>query len=253
MRAPAIKNPSKRITIIADNSQNEWVHSDHQRSVSAGCIECTRRRCQTLSSRRVHWLTFSRLAQQWISEFHSVLSPVRVGSRLRSINYFVIYIASLVHSAELMNVEPSAVLGFLSFSIVLLKFHLRRWPIHNTFSLKRSRAICMLNAVFTFVSSVDAVRTHDNRIWTEIFCSGSERRGFRPKKLDTPSSQMVSGLSRSGHRPLAIYENRENSAVLFERLRSQIFMRRVVEPAAVVGKGDGMHRRGVRRVLNEKL
>lgn len=30
-------------------------------------------------------------------------------------------------------------------------------------------------------------------------------------------------------------------------------MRRVVEPAAVVGKGDGMHGREVRRVLNEKL
>lgn len=154
MRAPAIKNPSKRITIIADNSRNEWVHPDHQHRRAA--IECIRRRCQTLSSRRVHLLTFSRLAQQWISEFHSARAlPGALGSRLRSINYF----ASLVHSAELMNVEPKAVLGFLSFSIVLLKFHLRRWPIHNTFSLKRSRAICMLNAVFTFVSSVDAVRT----------------------------------------------------------------------------------------------
>lgn len=143
-----------------------------------------------LCLRRVHLLTFSRLAQQWISEFHSARAlPGALGSRLRSINYF----ASLVHSAELMNVEPKAVLGFLSFSIVLLKFHLRRWPIHNTFSLKRSRAICMLNAVFTFVSSVDAVRTSRQPNMEGNFWSRCELRWISPEKA-LPRSQMGSGI-----------------------------------------------------------
>lgn len=57
-----------------------------------------------------------------------------------------------------MNVEPKAVLGFLSFPIAFIEIPFKALANPQYIFIERSRAICMLNAVFTFVPSVDAVR-----------------------------------------------------------------------------------------------
>lgn len=113
---------------------------------------CTRQRCQ-IDSRFVCarlLVTFSRVPN---NESYSLLSPGSALGRAEVDKLFrCLYRESLC--------EPQLMLLFSDFfSIALLKFHLRHWAIHNTFSLKKDRArstrksFCMLNAVFTSESS----------------------------------------------------------------------------------------------------
>lgn len=140
-----------------------------------------------------------------ISEFHSARSPrLRFGSHLRSINYF----ASLVHSAELMNVEPKAVLGFLSFSIVFIEIPFKALANRQYIFIEKIASDLHVKSRFTFVSSVDAVRaSRQPNMEGNFLIALRAALDFARKKLRR-GVRWASGLSRSGHRPLTIYENR---------------------------------------------
>lgn len=140
-----------------------------------------------------------------ISEFHSARSPrLSFGSRLRSINYF----ASLVHSAELMNVEPKAVLGFLSFSIVFIEIPFKALANRQYIFIEKIASDLHVKSRFTFVSSVDAVRaSRQPNMEGNFLIALRAALDFARKKLRR-GVRWASGLSRSGHRPLTIYENR---------------------------------------------
>lgn len=72
----------------------------------------------------------------------------------------------------------------------------------------------MLNAFFTFVPSVDAVRaSRQPNMEGDFLIALRAALGFARKSFAEESDGAL-GLSRGGHRALAIYENRKRSAVL---------------------------------------
>lgn len=189
-----------------------------------------------------------------ISEFHSARSPrLRFGSRLRSINYF----ASLVHSAELMNVEPKAVLGFLSFSIVFIEIPFKALANRQYIFIEKIASDLHVKSRFTFVSSVDAVRaSRQPNMEGNFLIALRAALDFARKKLGR-GVRWASGLSRSGHRPLTIYENRRKFSRALLRAAKGTDCRslwgELLNPRR--GRGEGRRRAYIEEegVLNEKL